>query len=75
MVNKEYLDKYLQGIIEEHKIAGMSVAVTDKQGVVSFDFCVDISSAALWNQCNVLCKGGPDVCQVFKEVQMVFFYI
>ena len=34
MVNKEYLDKYLQGIIEEHKIAGMSVAVTDKQGIV-----------------------------------------
>ena len=34
MVNKEYLDKYLQNIIEEHKIAGMSVAVTDKNGVV-----------------------------------------
>ena len=34
MVNKEYLDKYLQSIIKEHKIAGMSVAVTDKNGIV-----------------------------------------
>ena len=34
MVNKEYLDKYLQNILEEHKIAGMSVAITDQNGII-----------------------------------------
>ena len=34
MVNKEYLDNYLQKIIEENRIAGMSAAITDKDGVI-----------------------------------------
>lgn len=34
MIDKIALDKYLQNVLEQHKIAGMSVAVTDKKGIV-----------------------------------------
>ena len=34
MVNKEYLDKYLQDVLKEHKIAGMSACITDKNGII-----------------------------------------
>ena len=34
MIDKNALDRYLQNVMEEHNIAGMSVAVTDKNGVI-----------------------------------------
>ena len=34
MIDKTALDSYLQKVLEEHNIAGMSVAVTDKEGVI-----------------------------------------
>lgn len=34
MIDKTALDNYLQNILEENKIAGMSVAVTDRDGIV-----------------------------------------
>lgn len=34
MLDKQSLDQYLQGILEQHKIAGMSVAITDKDGIL-----------------------------------------
>ena len=34
MIDKIALDKYMQNVLEQHKIAGMSVAVTDKEGIV-----------------------------------------
>ena len=34
MIDKKALDNYLQNILEQHNIAGMSVAVTDKNGVI-----------------------------------------
>ena len=32
MIDKLSFDQYLQGILEQHNIAGMSVAVTDRNG-------------------------------------------
>lgn len=34
MLDKAALDKYLQNILEQHNIAGMSVAVTDRDSVI-----------------------------------------
>lgn len=34
MIDKIALDNYLQNVLEQHNIAGMSVAVTDKDGIV-----------------------------------------
>ena len=34
MIDKNALNRYLQSVMEEHNIAGMSVAVTDKNGVI-----------------------------------------
>lgn len=34
MIDKTALDKYLQSVLEQHNIAGMSVAVTDRNGVI-----------------------------------------
>ena len=34
MIDKTALDNYLQNVLEQHKIAGMSVAVTDRNGVI-----------------------------------------
>ena len=61
----------ITGRAVRHDIAGEPAVYL---GII-FDIPVDDKRAVVRQECGELMEGMPDVFQILKEIQMVFFYI